>query len=86
VCLIYIHILPYNKGWNTPSWAILDTTYGALHFMTEALDEDDIIHQKKLEIVLRTANTLYQKALELEKKFSMKLMKNVDTKAKELNK
>jgi methionyl-tRNA formyltransferase len=36
--------------------------------MTEALDEGDIIHQKKLEIVFAdTANTLYQKALELEK-------------------
>jgi folate-dependent phosphoribosylglycinamide formyltransferase PurN len=35
--------------------------------MTEALDEGDIIHQKKLEIVFDTANTLYQKALELEK-------------------
>jgi methionyl-tRNA formyltransferase len=72
-------VLPYNKGWNTPSWAILDnTTYGAtLHFMTEALDEGDIIHQKKLEIVFAdTANTLYQKALELEKEVSMKLMKN----------
>jgi folate-dependent phosphoribosylglycinamide formyltransferase PurN len=35
--------------------------------MTEALDEDDIIHQKKLEIVFAdTANTLYQKALERE--------------------
>lgn len=61
--------LPYNKGWHTPSWAILDKTpYGAtLHFMEEALDEGDIIHQKKLQILLHdTANNLYQRVLELE--------------------
>ena len=62
--------LPFNKGWHTPSWAIIDNTpYGAtLHFMAGALDEGDIIHQKKLEVALTdTANTLYQKVLELEK-------------------
>jgi folate-dependent phosphoribosylglycinamide formyltransferase PurN len=38
--------------------------------MTEALDEGDIIHQKKLEIVFAdTANTLYQKALEEKEVF-----------------
>jgi methionyl-tRNA formyltransferase len=61
--------LPYNKGWHTPSWAILDKTpYGAtLHFMEEALDEGDIIHQKKLQILPHdTANNLYQRVLELE--------------------
>jgi methionyl-tRNA formyltransferase len=61
--------LPFNKGWHTPSWAILDNTpYGAtLHFMAEALDEGDIIYQKRLEIDLSdTANTLYKKALKLE--------------------
>jgi folate-dependent phosphoribosylglycinamide formyltransferase PurN len=35
-----------------------------LHFMTEALDEGDIIHQK-LEIVFADTNTV--SALELEK-------------------
>lgn len=62
--------LPYNKGWNTPSWAILDNKpYGAtLHFMTKALDAGDIIHQKSIEIKpYETANTLYQRVLELEK-------------------
>lgn len=61
--------LPYNKGWHTPSWAILDgTPYGAtLHFMSEELDEGDIIHKKQMEIDLAdTANTLYQKVLQLE--------------------
>lgn len=61
--------LPFNKGWNTPSWAILDNTpYGAtLHFMTEALDEGDIIHQKRINILPSdTANSLYQRVLKLE--------------------
>ncbi len=63
--------LPYNRGWHTPSWAILEQTpYGAtLHVMSEALDAGDIIHQKQLFIHPEdTANTLYAraKALELE--------------------
>lgn len=61
--------LPYNKGWHTPSWAILDgTPYGAtLHFMSEILDEGDIIHQKKIEVKPNdTANSLYKKVLTLE--------------------
>jgi len=61
--------LPYNKGWNTPTWAIIDKTpFGAtLHFMSENLDEGDIIHQKQIEItILDTADTLYQKVLKLE--------------------
>lgn len=62
--------LPYNKGWNTPSWAIMDDTiYGAtLHFMSEKLDEGDIIHQKSIKIEsFDTANSLYKKVLNLEK-------------------
>lgn len=63
--------LPYNRGWHTPSWAILENTpIGAtLHFMDAGIDTGDIIHQKKLEVSPGdTANTLYQKlkALELE--------------------
>ena len=61
--------LPFNKGWHTPSWAIIDgTIYGAtLHFMSEQLDCGDIIHQKKLIIQPEdTANTLYKKVLKLE--------------------
>lgn len=61
--------LPYNKGWHTPSWAILEgTPYGAtLHFMSENLDEGDIIHQKELRVAnTDTANSLYQKVLQLE--------------------
>ncbi|MFA5556091.1 MAG: formyltransferase family protein [Flavobacteriaceae bacterium] len=61
--------LPYNKGWNTPSWAIIDqTVYGAtLHFMSEKLDGGDIIHQKALKVEsFDTANSLYQKVLNTE--------------------
>lgn len=61
--------LPYNKGWHTPTWAILDgSSYGAtLHFMSEALDGGDIIHQKKIEVKPNdTANSLYKKVLTLE--------------------
>ena len=61
--------LPYNRGWHTPSWAIIDgTPYGAtLHFMKEQLDQGDILAQKKLAIdQTDTANSLYQKALALE--------------------
>jgi methionyl-tRNA formyltransferase len=61
--------LPYNKGWHTPSWAILDgTPYGAtLHFMSEELDKGDIVYQKKVEVKPNdTANSLYKKVLTLE--------------------
>lgn len=61
--------LPYNRGWHTPSWAILEgTPAGAtLHFMSEEVDMGDIVHQKTLEIAPEdTANTLYQKMKKLE--------------------
>ncbi|MDX8410927.1 MAG: formyltransferase family protein [Mariprofundaceae bacterium] len=63
--------LPYNRGWHTPSWAILDgTPYGAsLHFMDERVDMGDIVHQKRVDVLVSdTAHTLYQKALEVELK------------------
>jgi methionyl-tRNA formyltransferase len=61
--------LPYNRGWHTPSWAILEgTPIGAtLHFMAEELDNGDVIHQKQLEISSSdTANTLYTRLKQLE--------------------
>lgn len=61
--------LPYNRGWHTPSWAILDRTpYGAtLHFVDDGVDTGDIIHQKRLEILESdTADTLYERVLDLE--------------------
>jgi methionyl-tRNA formyltransferase len=56
--------LPYNRGWHTPSWAIMDNTpVGAtLHFMSEELDSGDIIAQSQVEIRPDdTAHTLYKK-------------------------
>jgi methionyl-tRNA formyltransferase len=63
--------LPFNRGWHTPTWAILDgTPIGAtLHFMDEGVDTGDIVHQKRLNVSPGdTADTLYKrlKRLELE--------------------
>jgi methionyl-tRNA formyltransferase len=61
--------LPFNRGWNTPTWAIYDNTpYGAtLHFMDASMDTGDIIHQKQLIIKPEdTADSLYQRVLSLE--------------------
>ena len=61
--------LPHNRGWHTPSWAIMDETpYGAtLHFMDSGLDTGDIVHQKNINISPSdTANTLYQRLKKLE--------------------
>lgn len=61
--------LPYNRGWHTPSWAIMEgTKYGAtLHFMEAKVDEGDIINQKECVILPSdTANTLYQRVKEVE--------------------
>jgi methionyl-tRNA formyltransferase len=63
--------LPYNRGWHTPTWALLDgTPAGAtLHYMEESLDTGDIVSQRQVEIdPADTAHTLYQKikAVEVE--------------------
>ncbi|CEG12900.1 Formyl transferase [groundwater metagenome] len=61
--------LPHNRGWHTPTWAILEgTPYGAtLHFMDERIDTGDIIHQKQIEIMLEdTADTLYHRVKKVE--------------------
>lgn len=61
--------LPYNRGWHTPSWAILDgSPYGAtLHFVDEGLDSGDIIYQEKIKVLPSdTADSLYQKVMDLE--------------------
>jgi methionyl-tRNA formyltransferase len=62
--------LPFNRGWHTPSWAILEgTPIGAtLHFMRKEVDAGDIVHQRRLAVLPSdTAHTLYRrvKALEL---------------------
>ncbi len=67
--------LPYNKGWHTPTWAIIDNTpYGAtLHFMSEKLDGGDIIKQARVDVLQNdTADTLYAKVLKLEEELFVK--------------
>lgn len=62
-------LLPYNRGWHTPNWAILDETpIGAtLHFMDSGVDTGDIVAQVGLEIRPEdTAHTLYGRLTELE--------------------
>lgn len=61
--------LPYNRGWHTPSWAILDgTPVGAtLHFMDADIDTGDIVHRKLATVAPDdTADKLYQKLKQLE--------------------
>ncbi len=61
--------LPYNRGWHTPTWAIMDETpYGAtVHFVTEAVDAGDIILQKQIEVRPDdTADSLYKRVKRLE--------------------
>src|SRR5215208_6009965 len=61
--------LPYNRGWHTPTWAILDgTPAGAsLHYVDESLDTGDLVCQKQAEIdPSDTAHTLYAKLKLLE--------------------
>lgn len=61
--------LPYNRGWHTPSWAILEgTPAGAtLHVMSEKTDAGDIVHRLRVDIdPADTANSLYQKLKDAE--------------------
>jgi len=61
--------LPYNRGWHTPTWAILDgTPAGAsLHFVDESLDTGDIVCQRHALVdPADTAHTLYAKLKKLE--------------------
>jgi methionyl-tRNA formyltransferase len=61
--------LPFNRGWHTPTWVILQgTPAGAtLHFMDSGIDTGDIIHQKQLHVAEDdTADTLYKRLKKLE--------------------
>lgn len=61
--------LPYNRGWHTPTWAILDgTPYGAtLHWIDEGIDTGDIARQRQVDVRPDdTAHTLYQRVLSVE--------------------
>lgn len=61
--------LPFNRGWHTPSWAILDgTPAGAtLHYMEEGLDSGNILAQAAVPVLQTdTAHSLYQRVLSVE--------------------
>lgn len=61
--------LPFNRGWHTPSWALLEQTpIGAtLHFMDAGVDSGDILAQKRVEPTpADTANRLYQRVKRAE--------------------
>lgn len=62
-------LLPHNRGWHTPSWALLEgTPIGAtLHYMADEVDAGPIVHQERLEPSPGdTAHTLYAKLNDLE--------------------
>lgn len=61
--------LPFNRGSNTPTWAIVDgNPYGAtLHWVDEGLDTGEVALQKGLDVRPDdTAHSLYQRVLQLE--------------------
>lgn len=61
--------LPFNRGWHTPSWAIIDQTpIGAtLHWVDENVDAGDIALQRLIDIrPSDTADSLYQRLLQSE--------------------
>jgi methionyl-tRNA formyltransferase len=61
--------LPYNRGWHTPSWALLDDTpIGAtLHVMTPDVDAGPIVRRERLAVRPEdTAHRLYQRLRALE--------------------
>ena len=61
--------LPYNRGWHTPTWAILEgTPVGAtLHFMDDGVDTGDVVRQEQLEVGPGdTAHSLYARLKQLE--------------------
>src|ERR1051325_3465201 len=61
--------LPYNRGWHTPSWAIIDgTPIGAtLHWVDEGVDSGDVAMQSEVKIPPDdTAHSLYQRLVQVE--------------------
>jgi methionyl-tRNA formyltransferase len=61
--------LPFNRGWHTPSWAIIERTpIGAtLHWVDKGVDSGDIALQRTVAIRPDdTANSLYQRLLQAE--------------------
>ncbi|MFH1443908.1 MAG: formyltransferase family protein [Candidatus Peregrinibacteria bacterium] len=74
--------LPFNRGWNTPTWAIVDQTpFGAtLHWIDEGIDTGDIALQERVNVLpTDTAHELYQRALAAEQRVfetAIPLLKN----------
>ncbi len=61
--------LPFNRGWHTPSWAILEgTPIGAtLHWIDTGIDTGDIAAQVEVEVSPNdTADTLYKRVVAAE--------------------
>lgn len=61
--------LPYNRGWHTSSWAILEgTPAGAtIHVMVEDVDAGPILAQERVDVLPDdTADSLYQRLLSAE--------------------
>lgn len=61
--------LPYNRGWHTPSWAILDQSPAgvSLHRMVDEVDAGAVLLQREIPVEpWDTANSLYQRLLDAE--------------------
>lgn len=72
--------LPYNRGWHTPSWAILTNTPigGTLHFMNDQIDRGDIVAQKAIPIFPNdTAHSLYSRIIECEIRLFKEQWRNI---------
>src|SRR5439155_202691 len=57
---------PYNRGWHTPSWTIIDgTPAGAtLHWIDAGVDSGDCALQRRVSVAPEdTAHSLYQRLL-----------------------
>jgi methionyl-tRNA formyltransferase len=66
---IHPAFLPYNRGWHTPSWSILDgTPAGAtIHAMTPDVDAGAILARREVKVEPSdTAHTLYRRLLDTE--------------------
>lgn len=61
--------LPFNRGWHTPTWTILEgSPAGAtLHYVDEHLDSGDIVYQEEEPVwPSDTADTLYTRLIDRE--------------------
>lgn len=61
--------VPYNRGWHTPTWAILEgTPFGvSLHRMVEEVDAGPVLRRRRVAVgPADTAQSLYQRALAAE--------------------